>query len=125
MKNCLQVSQAPISEYSAELQEEVKLAGKGRALYGEIGKAFVLDHLYNVIGRVWVTTVDGTGMGTTAYSTTVTYTTTFHSGAQEGVIEVLEVHAGISEEPFSAVMVKVLLDPGLAAGGGGGRVLSK
>lgn len=103
----------------------VKLAGKGRALYGVIGKAVVLDHLYNVIGHVWVTTVDGTGMGNTAYSNTVTYTTTFRSGAQEGIIVVLEVHAGINEEPFSAVMVKVLLDPGLSPGWGGGRVLAR
>jgi len=97
----------------------VQLAGKGRALYGIIGLAVVLDHLYNVIGHIWVTTVDDTGMGNAAYSTTVTYTTTFRSGAQEGIIVVVEV-PGVNEEPFSVVMVKVLLDPGLSPDWGGG-----
>jgi len=66
-----------------------------------------------------VTTVDDTGMGNAAYSTTVTYTTSFRSGAQEGIIVVVEV-PGVNEEPFSVVMVKVLLDPGLSPDWGGG-----
>jgi len=101
----------------------VQLSGHVLALDGVIGEAVVLDHLYHVIGRVWMTAVDGTGMGNTAYLTTVTYTNTFRNGAQEGIIVALEVHTGINDEPLSAVMVKVLLDPDLSPGGAGGRVL--
>jgi len=101
----------------------VQLSGHVLALDGVTGEAVVLDHLYHVIGRVWMTAVDGTGMGNTAYLTTVTYTNTFRNGAQEGIIVALEVHTGINDEPLSAVMVKVLLDPDLSPGGAGGRVL--
>jgi hypothetical protein len=101
----------------SQIANPVKIEGKGGAFEGVIGKAFVLDHLYNDIGHAQVTGIPGVGMGKTTYSTIVLYSTSF-KGVQEGIVEVQESNAGISNEPYSAVLVKVLLtpEPGVALG---------
>jgi hypothetical protein len=102
----------------SQIDNPVKIEGKGGAFEGVIGKAFVLDHLYNDIGHAQVTGIPGVGMGKTSYSTMVLYSTSFHKGAQEGIVEVQEANGGMSDEPYSAVLVKVLLtpEPGVALG---------
>jgi hypothetical protein len=105
-------------EARSQIDNPVKLEGKGSAFEGVIGKAFVLDHLYNDIGHAQVTSIPGGGgMGKTTYSTMVLYSTSF-KGVQEGIVEVQEANGGISDEPYSAVLVKVLLtpEPGVALG---------
>jgi len=101
----------------SQIANPVKLEGKGSAFEGVIGKAFVLDHLYNDIGHAQVTSIPGVGMGKTTYSTMVLYSTSF-KGVQEGIVEVQEANGGISDEPYTAVLVKVLLtpEPGVALG---------
>ncbi len=95
----------------------VTLEGTGAAFEAEIGRAVVFDHLYQDIGHAQVTGTTA-GMGKSAYSTKVVYTTSFHAGVQEGVVAVYEKNGGISDEIFTAVMVKVMLDPepGVALG---------
>ncbi len=95
----------------------VTLEGTGTAFEAVIGQAVVYDHLYTDIGhaRIMGTTA---GMGTSAYSTKVVYTSSFRSGMQEGIVAVYENNGGISDEIYTAVLVKVLLDPepGVALG---------
>jgi len=95
----------------------ITLEGTGSAFEAEIGQAVVYDHLYTDIGhaRVTGTTAD---MGTSAYSTKVVYTSSFRQGVQEGIVAVYEKNGGLSDEVFTAVMVKILLDPepGVALG---------
>jgi len=92
------------------------LEGTGAAFEAVIGHAIIYDHLYTAIGQAQVT--GDTGMGQANYSTKVVYTASFRSGAQEGIIAVYEANGGISEENYSAVLVKVLLnpEPGVALG---------
>jgi hypothetical protein len=101
----------------SQIANPVKIEGKGSAFEGVIGKAFALDHLYNDIGHAQVTGIPGVGMGKTTYSTMVLYSTSF-KGVQEGIVEVQEANGGFSDEPYSAVLVKVLLtpEPGVALG---------
>lgn len=104
-------------EARSQIANPVRIDGKGSAFEGEIGRAFVLDHLYHDIGHARVTGIPGVGMGKTTYSTMVLYSTSF-KGVQEGIVEVQESNAGISDEAYSAVLVKVLLtpEPGVALG---------
>jgi hypothetical protein len=105
-------------EALSQISNPVKIEGKGSAFEGVIGKALVLDHLYKDIGHAQVTGFPGIGMGLTTYSTMVLYNTSFHKGVQEGIVEVQEANGGISNEIYSAVLVKVLLtpEPGVALG---------
>jgi hypothetical protein len=95
----------------------VTLEGTGAAFEAVIGQAVVYDHLYNDIGHARVMGITA-GMGTSAYSTKVVYTSSFRSGVQEGIVAVYENNGGISDEIYTAVLVKVLLDPepGVALG---------
>lgn len=104
-------------EARSQVANPVRIEGKGSAFEGVIGKAFVLDHLYRDVGHAQVTGIPGVGMGKTTYSTMVLYRTSF-KGVQEGIVEVQEANGGISAEPYSAVLVKVLLtpEPGVALG---------
>ena len=101
----------------SQVANPVKIEGKGSAFEGVIGQAFVLDHLYKDIGHAQVMGNPAAGMGKTTYSTMVLYSTSF-KGVQEGIVEVQESNAGISNEAYSAVLVKVLLtpEPGVALG---------
>ncbi len=87
----------------------VMIKGKGTAYEGVIGQAIVYDHLYTDIGDAQV--IGNGGMGNASFSTQVSYASSFQAGIQEGLIEVYESNAGISNEPYTAVMLKVLLNP--------------
>ncbi len=97
----------------------VKLEGIGTtygANEGIIGPAIVFDHLYTDIGHV--TVIGAAGMGKTTYSTNLIFTSSFPTGAQEGMVAVYEANAGTDDEIATAVLVKVLLNPeqGVALG---------
>lgn len=84
----------------------VQIAGKGSGFEGLIANAFILDHLYTIVGRAEIRSVPGLEMTVAPYSTFVTYDTSFKAGPQEGVVEV------DMSSPVGApsVLVKVLLD---------------
>jgi hypothetical protein len=88
----------------------VLLAGKGNAFENTIGMAYILDHQYTKVGQAIVTGNSGNGMGNTTYSIQVSYQTLFKQGPQEGVVE-LQLTSPIESDPYSGVLVKVLLSP--------------
>jgi hypothetical protein len=87
----------------------VRLEGTGSAFEGDIGEAYILDHLYAVVGHAHLIGIPGLGMGMSPYSAQVSYDTTFKQGPQEGVVEV-QLTNPIGIGPHATVMVKVLLD---------------
>jgi len=99
-----------------QITSPVTLEGTGAAFEAVIGQAVVYDHLYTDIGHAQVLSDVGMGIGT--YATSVIYTSTFKTGAQEGLVTVFEANGGISDEPFTAVIVKVLLNPAPGAAPG-------
>ncbi len=92
----------------------VTLKGTGAAFEAVIGRAVIYDHLASDIGHAQVT--GNKGMGQADYSTDVAYTTSYKQGIQEGVVAVYSANGGISDEIATAVMRKVLLNPGTAPG---------
>jgi hypothetical protein len=86
----------------------VKLEGKGSAFEGVIGTAMIADHQRIFIG---LAIVRGTpGMGNASYSIWVSYDSSFKTGPQEGIVEIA-LTSSVEADPYSWVMVKVLLDP--------------
>lgn len=92
----------------------VTVKGTGAAFEAVIGKAVVYDHLASDIGHAQVT--GDKGMGQANYSTGVAYTTSYKQGVQEGLVAVYESNGGISDEIFTAVMRKVMINPGTSSG---------
>lgn len=88
------------------LSSPVKVTGTGSAFEGKIGRVIVLDHLYTDIGHVDAT--GAIGNGSTTFSSSVTYNSTFKTGIQEGVV-VLYSYSNIDSSIAGAVMVKELL----------------
>jgi len=88
------------------LSSPVKVTGTGSAFEGKIGRVIVLDHLYTDIGHVDAT--GAIGNGSTTFSSSVTYNSTFKTGLQEGVV-VLYSYSNIDSSIAGAVMVKELL----------------
>jgi hypothetical protein len=68
------------------LTSPVMITGTGGAFESVIGRAFVFDHLYTVIGQAQV--IGDIGMGKAAYTTKVNYTSSFRPGTQEGLVTV-------------------------------------
>jgi hypothetical protein len=66
------------------LSSPATVKGTGSAFEGDVGTVYVLDHHYSVIGHA--KGVPATGMGKTTFSATITYSATFHGGAQEGLL---------------------------------------
>jgi immunoglobulin-like protein involved in spore germination len=88
------------------LTSPVKVIGRGNAFEGVIGTLTILDHLYTDMGHANVK--GATGNGNTTFSTSVTYSSTFKSGSQEGIV-VLYAANNAGSGPAAAVMVKELL----------------
>ena len=80
--------------------------GRGSAFEGVIGTIEVLDHLYNTIGQVQVKGAQGNGATTFAVHTS--YTSTFTSGSEEGVL-VLMATSQADGSVSGVVMQKQLL----------------
>jgi hypothetical protein len=85
----------------------VRLEGKGNAFEGDIGNAYILDHLYTIVGQAHLSAAPGLENAASPYSVRVTYDTSFKDGPQEGVVEI----ALMSPVGAPYVMVKVLLNP--------------
>lgn len=96
---------SPQSGLSTTITSPVSVRGFGLPFEGEVGNVVLLDHLYAEIGRQ---IARGTGGFTAStFSLDVPYTSSFHAGAQEGIVELLENSGG--GIPV-VVMVKVLVN---------------
>jgi len=88
------------------LTSPVTVTGTGNAFEGKIGKVIILDHLYTNIGQ---SDANGAiGNGSTTFSSSVTYNSTFKTGIQEGVV-VLYSYSNADGSIAGAVMVKEML----------------
>jgi Immunoglobulin-like domain of bacterial spore germination len=87
------------------LTSPTTIAGTSSAFEGGIGQAFVLDHLYTAIGHAQVV---GASNGKTTYSTTITYTSSFQGGTQEGIV-VVYLYSQADGSIATAAMQKVML----------------
>jgi len=88
------------------LTNPITVKGTGNAFEGRVGKVIVLDHLYTDIGHVKAMGVAGNG--STTFSMSVTYNSTFKSGIQEGVV-VLYSYSSANGSISGAAMVKEML----------------
>jgi hypothetical protein len=88
------------------LTSPVTVTGRGSAFEGVIGKVIVLDHLYNAVGQAQAK--GAIGNGTTTFSTTVSYTTSFKNGPQEGLLA-LYSYSNANGLINGAIIVKELL----------------
>ena len=88
------------------LTNPITVKGTGNAFEGRVGKVIVLDHLYTEIGHGEAIGVAGNG--STTFSMSVTYNSTFKSGLQEGVV-VLYSYSSADGSISGATMVKEML----------------
>ena len=88
------------------LTNPITVKGTGNAFEGRVGKVIVLDHLYTDIGHAEAIGVAGNG--STTFSMSVTYNSTFKSGLQEGVV-VLYSYSSADGSISGAAMVKEML----------------
>ena len=102
------VISSPQSGPTTRMSNPVTVTGFGPQFEAQIGVVWVLDHLYNKIGQGFAMAPSGTSPPTN-FSVTVPYTSSFQTGAQEGIVELL--HAGGASFDFGAVWVKVLVKP--------------
>jgi hypothetical protein len=89
----------------ARLTSPTTITGTGSAFEGVVGQAFILDHLYANIGQAQV---KGGSNGKTLYNTTITYTSTFKGGTQEGIV-VVHIYSQADGSIVTAAMQKVML----------------
>jgi Immunoglobulin-like domain of bacterial spore germination len=92
-----------------QISSPVSVKGKGNAFEAVIGKVLVLDHNYNPIGTADARTPPGAeGNGNLSFSTSVTYTSTFKNGLQDGLV-VLYTYSNADGSIAGIAMSKVLL----------------
>lgn len=89
------------------LTSPITVKGTGNAFEGKVGKIIVLDHLYTDIGHAGVQ--GAVGNGSTTFSVSVTYNSTFKSGIQEGVLA-LYSYSSADGSISGATMVKEMLN---------------
>ncbi len=89
------------------LTSPVTVKGTGTAFGGKIGRVVVLDHLYTNIGQADAT--GATGNGNTSFSANVTYTATFKSGTEDGLVVLYATNNAGGPIAAAAVMAKELL----------------
>jgi hypothetical protein len=99
---------SPQSGLDTRINTPVTVTGFGPQFEAQIGVVWVLDHLYNKIGQAFAMAPGGNSPPSN-FTVTFPYTSSFHAGAQEGIIELL--HAGGASFDFGSVMVKVLVNP--------------
>jgi len=92
-----------------QISSPVTVKGKGNAFEAVIGKVFVLDHNYHQLGTADAhSPAGGEGNGNTTFSTSVSYTSTFSNGLQDGLV-VLYSYSNADGSIASIAMSKVLL----------------
>ena len=99
---------SPQSGPVTRISNPVTVTGFGPQFEAQIGVVWVLDHLYNKVGQVFAMAPGGTSPPTN-FSVTFPYTSSFQTGAQEGIVELL--HIGGASFDYGAVLVKVLVNP--------------
>src|SRR6266700_3018999 len=90
----------------ARLSSPVSVQGTGPAFEGVIGPVIVLDHLYTNIGQARAH--GAIGNGNTTFSTSVSYTSSFKSGIQEGILA-LYTYSNANGSIAGAVLLKEML----------------
>jgi hypothetical protein len=88
------------------LSSPVSVQGTGPAFEGVIGPVIVLDHLYTNIGQAQAH--GAIGNGNTTFSTSVSYTSSFKSGIQEGILA-LYTYSNANGSIAGAVLLKEML----------------
>jgi len=92
-----------------QISSPVSVKGKGNAFEAVIGKVQVLDHNYDSIGIADAHTAPGVeGNGNLPFSTSVSYTSTFKNGLQDGLV-VLYSYSNADGSIAGIAMSKVLL----------------
>lgn len=99
---------SPQSGLNTRISSPVTVKGFGPQFEAQIGVVWVLDHLYNKIGQTFAMAPDGSSPPSN-FTATFPYTSTFHAGAQEGIVQLL--HTSGASFDFGTVMVKVLVNP--------------
>jgi hypothetical protein len=89
-----------------ELTSPVRVTGGGPAFEGVVGRAFVLNHLYNEIGEGQAL---GDGNGSIPFTADVHYTSTVPAGIHEEGVIALYSYSMIDGGVVTAVMKKVLI----------------
>lgn len=90
----------------ARLHSPTTVTGRGPAFEGVIGSLRLLDHLYNQVGQAQVR--GASGNGATTFSTSLSYTTDFSAGAQEGLL-MLSTPSQADGSIATGTLLKVLL----------------
>lgn len=84
------------------LYSPFSVTGTGNAVGGKVGTIKVLDHLYTDVTKGTANAMGTSASGTTSFSANVSYTTSFKTGAQDGLV-ILDTGTG-------AVILKELLE---------------
>jgi hypothetical protein len=93
----------------AQIRSPVVVRGRGNAFEAVIGKVYVLDHNYDTLGMADAKTPSGTeGMGNKAFSTRVSYKSTFKNGLQDGLVVLYSYDSAIGSI-FGIAVTKVLV----------------
>lgn len=92
---------------TAHISNSATVTGYGSQFESQVGTVYILDHLFTRIGNAFA--MGSAGFGSGPFTTTVTYTSSFQGGAQEGIVEL--AHGGGASFDSGVVMVKVLLNP--------------
>jgi hypothetical protein len=98
---------SPQSGQSTYINTPVTVSGSGPTFEGQIGVAQVLDHLYQQIS--WTPVMAPSGGKSQPFTVTFPYTSSFKTGAQEGIV--ILRHTGGASFDYGVVMVKVLVNP--------------
>ncbi len=98
---------SPQSGQNTYISNPVTVSGSGPTFEGQIGVTQVLDHLYKQIG--WIPVMAPSGGTSQPFTVTFPYTSSFKTGAQEGIVEL--GHRGGAPFDYGVAMVKVLINP--------------
>jgi hypothetical protein len=89
------------------LSSPVAVTGTGSQFESQVGIVHILDHLYTDIGHTIA--VGSSGFGSGPFSVKVLYASSFHGGAQEGIVVLYDENGGGTSLRGGVAMAKVLL----------------
>lgn len=92
----------------ATVTSPVIVTGTGRAFEANAGTVYAFDRLYVQIGKARADA--SIGMGFSPFTATLTFTSDFQGGAQEGLIAAYDDESGQGGPIATAVFIKVLLN---------------
>ena len=91
---------------ASTLSSPTTITGTGNAFEGKIGTISILDHTYTNIGQADAN--GAIGNGSTTFTASVTYASSFKGGTQEGIVALYSL-SNADGSIAGAVLVKVLL----------------